>query len=104
MRGFKSAAQVQRFLSVHGLIRNLFGVARKISIQFGLISQFASPPAFGRILLCTASRALATCEFIALKKAPAVPATAAAARAARLPLNLDLRPNQHPGGSNVLPP
>ena len=28
MRGFKSAAQVQRFLSVHSLIHNLFRVAR----------------------------------------------------------------------------
>jgi hypothetical protein len=24
MRGFKSAAQAQRFLSVHGVVRNLF--------------------------------------------------------------------------------
>ena len=28
MRGFKSAAQAQRFLSVHGLIRNLFNLGR----------------------------------------------------------------------------
>jgi putative transposase len=28
MRGFKSAGQVQRFLSVHGVIRNLFNLGR----------------------------------------------------------------------------
>jgi hypothetical protein len=28
MRGFKTAAQAQRFLSVHGVIQNLFGVGR----------------------------------------------------------------------------
>ncbi len=28
MRGFKSAGQAQRFLSVHGVIRNLFNLGR----------------------------------------------------------------------------
>ncbi len=30
MRRFKSAAHVQRFVSVHGLVRNLFRVARHL--------------------------------------------------------------------------
>jgi putative transposase len=30
MRRFKSAAQVQRFLSVHGLVQNLFRVGRHL--------------------------------------------------------------------------
>ena len=30
MRGFKSAAQAQRFLSVHGVILNLFRVGRHL--------------------------------------------------------------------------
>lgn len=28
MRGFKSVPQAQRFLAVHGVVRNLFAVAR----------------------------------------------------------------------------
>ena len=30
MRGFKSAAHVQRFVSVHGLVQNLFRVGRHL--------------------------------------------------------------------------
>jgi putative transposase len=30
MRRFKSTAHVQRFLSVHGIVRNLFGVGRHL--------------------------------------------------------------------------
>jgi putative transposase len=49
MRGFKSAAQAQRFLSVHGVIQNLFRVGREPA-AISQSQDIASP-----LLLCLAS-------------------------------------------------